>query len=149
MTMVEVLISVTIISLALLPILYVARRNMETTRIDRVRVAAEAICHNTLERFGRGEDNVAFYLQPAPGEPNVMVGRDLWSNRELARDLGAEAAGALIALNRMRMEVKLTRHPATGLDLLYCRVYWHNDRERQQKTDSVAYARYIVRDHLH
>lgn len=148
--MVEVLIAVTIISLSLMPILYLSTRNVETARLDRVRVAAEGLCHNTLERFGRSEDNCQIFLAQNPSNPNEFSGANLWTLSEhLKEALGSEPAEIqkVIAGNDMAMLVTLVRDTPPGLDTLRCRVTWTSERERVQKLESVEYVRYILHDH--
>jgi len=149
-TTVEVLIAATIISFALLPILLMVQRNVETARLDRVRVFAETLCHNTLERFGRSEDLVLLFLSRSPGRPNVYSGTDLWrDNPELRSQLGIDAAEELLAVYGIHMSVALLVNQQPGMDLLSCRVSWVNDRGDRRRTDVVSYARYLIHDHVH
>jgi hypothetical protein len=144
-SIIEILVAVAILSFCL-PVFLLSRQNLHADRAHRVRLAAEAICHNTLERFGRAEDDLLRYLQPE-GTGEVYVGADLWTNAELADDLGALAAGPLLEAHRMHMQVRLQRDVAEGLDLVVCRVGWLGDPSVGQGTaDSVTYARHILRD---
>ena len=146
LTLVEVLIAVTIISLSLMPILYLASRNVETVRLDRVRVAAEAICHNTLERFGRAEDNCRYFLTQDSKDPNKFTGVNLWaSNDHLKEALGTESLEKMIELNSMRMTVVLELEKPPGMASLTCSVIWDSDHDKFHKTENLTYTRYILR----
>lgn len=150
LTMVEVLIAVTIISLSLMPILYLSSRNVETARLDRVRVCAETIAHNTLERFGRSEDNCQIFLAQNPSNPNEFSGANLWTYSEHLEDaIGTSPVDVnkLIGLHGMTMLVTLVRDKPAGMDTLRCKINWTSDRERFQKEESVEYVRYILREH--
>jgi type II secretory pathway pseudopilin PulG len=149
LTMVEVLISVTIISLAMLPIIYMQSRNVETARLDRVRVAAEALCHNTLERYGRAEDNVRRALVQNPSNPNEFSGLNLFATSpHLADVLGANVIEALKLVEQQDLGqlVTLTLDRPAGMNTLRCRVFWTSDRERTRRQESVEYVRYIAHD---
>lgn len=150
LTMVEVLVAVTIISLSLMPILYLSSRNVETARLDRVRVCAETIAHNALERFGKSEDNCQIFLAQNPSDPNEFSGANLWTYSDhLKEALGVEPdeVQKLIALHGMTMLVTLVREKPPGMDTLRCKINWVADRERFLKEESVEYVRYILREH--
>jgi prepilin-type N-terminal cleavage/methylation domain-containing protein len=149
-SLLEILIAVTIISLSGLPILYMGRYNMDTTRLDRVRLEVESICHNTLERFGRAKDDLAGLLVPSGSDPNLLVGDNVQSNLAfLYGNPGHLGMNFLVTQHKFRMRVELKKEVAAGLDQLTCRVFWRSDRERKSKEESVAYARYILHAHGH
>jgi Tfp pilus assembly protein PilV len=148
LTIIEVLVSVTIISLALLPILYMASRNVETARLDRVRVAAEAICHNVLERFGRAEDNAASFLEADPGEPGTYTGTDIWNKFPHLRPLlGIDRVAVLMAQAKMEVTLTLKARTAPGMDTLSCKVAWVADPNVTKRPESISYERFVLRDH--
>ena len=146
-TIIEILIALAILSFCL-PVFFLSRQNLAADKTHRVRLAAEALCHNTLEWFGRAEDNLLHYLKPSEGDPTAFEGVDLWSHVELADDLGAVAAGPLLAAFEMHQEVRLQRDVAEGMDLVVCRVTWLLGPDRPGR-DSVTYARHVLRDATH
>ena len=145
--MVEVLISVTIIALSLLPILYLASHNVETTRLDRVRAAAEQLCHNTLELFGHAEDNPFQYLSQSPAQPTDWVGTNLFSANPYLRDaLGGDTIQVLQleTLNQFTQYVTLFQNKPPGMNTLSCKVTWMSDQNHTRKQESVEYVRYVL-----
>jgi hypothetical protein len=149
-TTVEILVAATIISFALLPALFMIRHNVETARLDRVRVFAESLCHNALERFGRSEDLVILFLSRSAGRLNIYTGTDLWKEHpDLGSQLGIEAAAELLAVYDIHMTVALLVNEQPGMDLLSCRVNWRSDRGDSRRTEAVSYARYLIHDHVH
>src|SRR5947208_1375639 len=77
-TILEILIAVTIISIAMLPILYVSQTNVREAEQDRVRLICEALCRSMLERFGEPKAYpVLFSLLTAGDACGVREGSDL------------------------------------------------------------------------
>lgn len=143
-SIIEILVALTILSFCL-PVFVLSRQNLAADKVHRVRLAAESLCHNTLERFGRPEDDLLKYLAPSDSEPGAYDGTDLWLRPELAADLGATATGRLLTAHEMRMQVRLQRDVADGLDLFECSVSWVLE-VGGTKRDSVTYARHVLRD---
>lgn len=143
-SIIEILIALLILSFCL-PIFFLSRQNLAADRVHRVRLAAESLCHNTLERFGRAEDDLLKYLTPVDGEPGTFDGADLWRNPALTVDLGAAAAGDLLTGHDMHMQIRLQRDVAETLDLVVCRVSWAPDASGKAR-DSLTYARHVLRD---
>lgn len=147
-TMVEILVSVTIVSLALLPILYLASRNVETARLDRVRIAAEALCHNVLERLGRAEDNPERFLVPDSPDQTSFSGQDIWQqSAHLTEAIGLDAVGPVIRDHQLHMIVSLKKGTPAGMDTLTCKVTWLSNADRNPRPESITYQRFILRDH--
>jgi type II secretory pathway pseudopilin PulG len=147
-TLVEILISVTIISLSLLPILYLASRNVETARLDRVRIAAEAMCHNVLERLGRAEDNPERFLVPDSPALASYTGQDIWQqSQHLTEAIGVDAVEPVIRNHQLHMIVSLKKNTPAGMDTLTCKVTWLSDADRNPKPESITYQRFILREH--
>lgn len=148
-TMVEILVSVTIVSLALLPILYLASRNVETARLDRVRIAAEGLCHNVLERLGRADDNPAFVLVPDSPAMTSYTGQDIWQqSAHLAEAIGIDAVAPVIRDHQLHMIVSLKKDtPVRRMDTLTCKVTWLSNADRSPRPESITYQRFILREH--
>ena len=143
-TIIEVLMAVAILSFCF-PVFVLSRQNLASDRVHRVRLAAESLCHNTLERFGRAEDDLLHRLKPSESEPGSFDGADLWTDPRLAQDLGATAAGPLLAQHDMHMEIRLQRNVAEDLDLVVCSVSWVAEAGAKQR-DAITYARHVLRD---
>jgi len=151
-SMVELLIAVTILALCCVPVLFMANHNVETARIDRVRLEVESICHNILERFGQASDNLLCYLAPIPGNPSLLASDNLFMHfKDVYNNTAAGHLGInkLVTQHSFRMRVELKQGVTKDLALLTCRVSWISDRERQKKTENLSYARFILYDHTH
>lgn len=142
-TLVEILVALAILSFCL-PVFVLSQQNLAADKVHRLRLGAEQLCHNTLERFGRAEDNLLAYLKQS-GEPSVFEGTDLWQFGEVAADIGEPAVRELIRTHDMHMEVRLQRDARAGLDLVVCRITWAPELGGKNR-DSVVYARSILRD---
>jgi type II secretory pathway pseudopilin PulG len=148
LTLVEILVSVTIVSLALLPLLYLASRHVETARRDRVRIAAESLCHNVLERLGRTEDNPETFLVPDSPALASFTGQDIWQQSpHIAEALGIDAVEPVIRNHQMHMIVSLKKDSPAGMDTLTAKVTWLSDADRNPKPESITYQRFILRAH--
>jgi len=149
-TIVEVLIAIAIVSSLGLPVMYMASQNLRTLKYDRVRIAAEEICHATIERFGLGQDNVQAFLTPVSGEPKSLEAVDLWTKTpEVYRLMGCVRIDELVARNGLSMKVRLEQEVSPSVDLFVCQVSWTNDGRSSKRPNKVVYARFILRDHLH
>ncbi|MBI4859459.1 MAG: hypothetical protein HY815_04255 [Candidatus Riflebacteria bacterium] len=147
---VEMLVVSTIVSLAFVPVFFLARHNVETTRVDRVRLEVESICHNTLERFGELACGLGLYLSPAPDDPKVLVGENV--HVQLSDTYGRSGhlgIGTLTARHGLRVRLELARGVADGLDRLTCRATWTDDRKGRSRSRTVEYSRLIVHTNAH
>ncbi|MBI4864902.1 MAG: hypothetical protein HY815_32280 [Candidatus Riflebacteria bacterium] len=150
LSIIEVLVAVAVLSAVGLPVIYMASRSVETLRLDRTRVAAEEICHGTIERFGRGQDNLQAYLTPLATDPRTLEARNLWERiPEVYSEMGCSRIPEMVEKNGLSM--KICRRPGTvpGLDILSCEVSWTRDRQSVRKRDSVTYVRFILNEHVH
>lgn len=147
-TIVEVIVALAVVSIALMPVLSLVSRGFDATRMDRVRVEVEALCHNLLERFGRGQDGLELRLEPVPGDPG-LARAPARTHGELLRLAGHSRALALAWRYDLAMRLELRSDVRPGLDLLTCEISWLDDRTGRGRRDSVTYKRFLIHEHVH
>ena len=150
LTLLEVVVAATLMAVLAIPVLRLATRNVELTRFDRVRLAAEALCHDTLERFGRAQDGLQVHLSRSTTDPAVYEATDPWNL--LGGRFGAMGYDqiALLAWRYdLRLRVRLRVDLIPGLDLLTCEASWRVERDGPARRDRVQYERFIIHEHTH
>ncbi len=147
MSIVEVLLAAGVLAGLGVAVMVMTGQSVNALRVDRVRVAAEEICHATVERFGRGSDNVQVLMQPGD-EPGAFVANNLWERAPDAyAAMGFTRVRELAAQNGLAMRLEL-KPVERGLDVLTCEVSWNGDR-RGARAERVQYSRWILHDHVH
>ena len=139
----DVLVAAVILSLAIFPLMGMASTGFGAASADRTAVDAEGLCHDVLERLGRGPDNVAAYLG-APDEDGVRRGVNIWKRwPALAAELGAGRVRALEVGHAL--ELTLTLAPAAcGMERLTCAVTWTTHEGGRAHAHRVEYGRFVV-----
>jgi len=133
-----------------IPVFCLVTRSVETLRLDRARVAAEEICHATVERYGRAQDHIQRLLSPSPEDPKVLEGKDLFKKvPEVYEEMKLSHALDIASKIGLSMDVRLQREVEPGLDVLSCRVSWIKDRQGERSPGHVVYIRFLLHDHLH
>jgi hypothetical protein len=148
--MLEVVVALALMAVLAIPVLQMGTRNVELTRFDRVRLEAEALCHDTLERFGRDEDGLQTHLTRSTTDPALFETTDPWNLLDRRyREMGHDQIALLAWRYDLRMRVTLRADLVPGLDLLACEVSWRDDRDGSDRCDRVRYERFIIHDHTH
>ncbi|MBI4858700.1 MAG: type II secretion system protein [Candidatus Riflebacteria bacterium] len=142
-SVVEILIAVAVISLSMLPILYLASSNLEAARVDRVRLVCEILCRNILERYGSLEGNPWPSL-PAGPDPKVREAADLWrQDYVLMGGLQSEEFEQIIRLHEVRSLTRVEADVKPGLDRVTSQVTWKISRGSATRVDFVRYSRLV------
>lgn len=145
--MIELLIAAAVLAAALLPIVSMANHNVELQRAERLRVLAEALSHDLLERIGRSQSYPGQILQPS-ANPKLAVALDPWvAHRELFAQMGYSDIEAIASRVNMHMSVSLERGVAPELDLLICEISWVSDGWTR-KPEKYRYARFLTYGHM-
>jgi hypothetical protein len=142
---IELLIAVALLAAALIPVVSMANHNLEMLRSERLRLLAEALCHDVLERLGRSQAYPANLLLPGPGDKLVAI--DPWiSHPELFEGIGYPMR-ELAARTSLHLSISLQRAVAPELDLLVCEVSWLSEGWTR-RTEKYRYARFLTYGHL-
>lgn len=145
MGLVEVLVTVVILSVALIPVLSLSSQGIETTRVERARRVARLIGANILEWMGsaRRVSELRDSLRPA-GSPNVLESGDLLALPGVGAQVADMAWADVVAAHRMQASVALHLRVLPRAHLLECRVRWTSERSRARRTEEISLARLLV-----
>lgn len=144
---VELLIAVSVMGAALMPIVGMANHNVEMLRAERSRLLAESLCHDILERFGRSQSYPASILTGSPDQ-KISIATDPWvAHPELFDALGYPQMDAVAAQAGMHLTVMLERGAAPELDLLICEVSWASSGWTN-KVERFRYSRFLTYGHM-
>ena len=147
---VEILAAVAVLGVAMAPIVLLGFRAFETVQTDTLRLTAESLCHNTIERFGRAQDMLPVFLKPTATDPEVLEGVNLWEKLpDYFQELGPANLAELAAKNGLKMRLLLKKTATVGVDSLICEVWWTGTRGHVSRTEKLSYARMILHDHVH
>jgi hypothetical protein len=148
-SLVEVSVAATLLACAGLPLMTTVCRSVTAVRVDTLRVHAETLCHNALERLGRCPANVRA-LAHASTDPATLEAELSWlTEPETIRQLACSPMHSVTADTDLRLVVRLRKGVEPGLDELTCRVLWTTRRGRSSRTSQVSYSRFILHAHLH
>jgi hypothetical protein len=143
----EATIALAILFLFGFPVYQTSHSNVSQLARDQVRLGAEEICHNLLERFGRGRDNVAAWLEPGDS-PQTLSATDPWEkNPRFLSLLGVSNIPQMVQKYQFSLTLTLDLAVSNGLDRLTATVTWLPPGRRQK--ERLTYRRHILHDHLH
>jgi prepilin-type N-terminal cleavage/methylation domain-containing protein len=142
-TVVEILIAVAVVSISMVPILYLASANLETARVDRIRLVCEILCRNILERYGSLEDNPWLSL-PAGPNPKVREAADLWKQDYILRGSSqSDEFDRIVKAQDVHSLTRVERDVKPGLDRITSQVAWRVSRGSATRADSITYIRFV------
>jgi len=145
LALVEVLLAAGLLAALGGAVLLMTGQSVDALRVDRVRMGAEELCRATVERFGRGEDNLQARLSPSV-EAGVLTGENLWEQMpEVYAAMGFPRAAEQARRDGLAMKVRLRRGAEPGLDVLTCEVAFRATRLPER----VVYTRFLLHDHVH
>ena len=143
----ELLIASAVLGVALLPVISMANHNVEMLRSERLRLLAEALSHDILERVGRSQSHPSTILQQS-ANPKLMVALDPWiAHPELFDGIGYPQMDKVAEAAKMHMSVSLERGVAPELDLLVCEVSWVSDGW-SKRAERFKYSRFLTYGHM-
>ena len=148
-TLLEVLTGLVVFGIALIPLLGMTTRGVSALEADTIRFQAESICHNTIERFGKAQDNLLVFLKPTDN-PDVLEAGNLWESLpEVYSAMGHERIEFLVKQFSLAMRVQVKKNVLTGVDVLVCEVTYALPKTVGSEPQRVAYVRFLLHDHLH
>lgn len=148
-TLLEVLTALVVFGVALIPVLSASLRGVSQLEVDTIRFQAESICHNTVERFGKAQDNLMVHLKPTD-DPQILEGGNLWEALpEVYQAMGYERVSYLVRQFKLAMRVQLKKSVTNGVDVLLCEVTYNLPKTFGSEPQRVAYVRFLLHDHTH
>lgn len=148
-SLLEVLTALAVFGVALIPVLTLSLRGVSQLEADTIRFQAESICHNTIERFGKAQDNLVVFLKPT-GDPAVLEGGNLWvALPEVYAAMGHERLDFLVKQFALAMRVQLKKNVTNGVDVLVCEITYALPKAVGTDAQRVAYVRFLLHDHTH
>lgn len=141
-TILEILIAVTVIALAMLPILVMSQNNVKGAEMDRVRLLCEALCRSMLERFGEPKAYPVLFTLLTAGDGATREGTDLHT-RLLEQAPQVDELRALIAHHDIHSKLTLSQDVDPHLHLITAEVSWKIRRGDRSREESIRYSRFI------
>lgn len=140
-TLVEVLISVTIISCTFIPIFYLANANVQATRIQSVRFVCESLARAVLDCFGRAEFQKSHLLKPT-SDPHVFEANDLWNQHPMLVHLvDSDQMQRIVKSYDVHNTVAVHLDVEPGLHKVISEVSWRTSMGGRIGRDEVTYSR--------
>lgn len=141
-TILEILIAVTVIAIAMLPILVMSQNNVKGAEMDRVRLVCEALCRSMLERFGEPKAYPVLFSLLTPGAGTLREAADLHV-RLLEQAPQVDELRGLIAYHDIHSKLTLSQDVDPHLHLITAEVTWKVQRGARVREESIRYSRFI------
>lgn len=142
LSLVELLVALAVLTAAALPALLLHASTARAVRVDRARLACEALCVNLTGWFGRWENDPWELLAPT-SDPRERVGVDVWTrDRELRAALADRELDEVVAAYGVETTIQLIREVEPDVHQLTVEVTWDAAPERRER---VSHARLLVR----
>lgn len=141
-TILEILIAVTVIAVAMLPILVMSQNNVKGAEMDRVRLLCEALCRSMLERFGEPKAYPVLFSLLTSGEGGRREGADLHT-RLLEQAPQVDELRQLIAHHDIHSKLTLSQDVDPHLHMITAEVSWKIQRGARVREESIRYSRFI------
>lgn len=142
LSLVELLVALAVLTAAALPALWLQVSTARAVRVDRARLACEALCVNLTGWFGRWENDPWELLTPT-SDPRERVGVDIWKRdvqlRQALEDPGLEE---VLAAHAVETTVQMIHDVEPDVHQLTVEVTWDAAPERRER---VSHARLLVR----